>query len=257
MNAPFRDIVGGELRRPLRPGAPICHWRIGRVSESRYDVPDAPMQGQMDPFFFLTKDRNFIPHEYPCRAQFAAERRGKRPVAGAESSPIRWWLPFGSPRVDLSGFWFRPTVVGAWAHTAIRAETDGKARFKLSTCGGAVLFVNGQQAGWLAPYVRNLEHAAEFDVALTAGSNAVAVYFDDLAERDTRFMFELDYLEGPDSAVALATPISADAASAVEEALDGMRFERPAYRSGEVRLLFARPLPLAASARIDVEGDVL
>ncbi len=40
------------------------------------------MQGEMDPFFFLTKHKNFIPHEYPRRTAFGIERRGKRPEPG-------------------------------------------------------------------------------------------------------------------------------------------------------------------------------
>jgi hypothetical protein len=64
----------------------------------------------MDPFFFLTKDKNFIPHEYPCRTEFAADRRGRRPEPPGRLRAERNWLPFGSPRLDLSGFWFRPTV---------------------------------------------------------------------------------------------------------------------------------------------------
>jgi hypothetical protein len=54
----------------------------------------------MDPFFFLTKHKNFIPHEYPCRTQFAAERRGKRPQVAE-----RRWTASGCPsprRVSIS-----------------------------------------------------------------------------------------------------------------------------------------------------------
>ncbi|TIQ01021.1 MAG: hypothetical protein E5X60_02190, partial [Mesorhizobium sp.] len=142
------------LRRPLALGGPVAYWLVGTTSEQRYDVADRPMQGEMDPFFFLTKHKNFIPHEYPCRTEFAAERRGKRPKPQGVFEPGRVWLPFGSPRVDLSGFWFRPTVVATWASTALDAVSDGRARLRLRTCGGAVLFVNGIEAVWMAPYGR-------------------------------------------------------------------------------------------------------
>ena len=257
MNVAVRAPVAQALRRPLRPGAPIAHWRISDISEARYDVPDAPMQGQMDPFFFLTKDKNFIPHEYPCRTQFAGERRGKRPKVEGESAPTRWWFPFGSPRVDLSGFWFRPTVISAWAETTIEAEIGGKARLRLSTCGGAVLFVNGEEAGWLAPYTRNLEQSAELEVELMRGANRVAVYFDDLAERDARFIFELDYLDGPAASTALEAPVESAVADALEAVLEGMRFDRPSYTGGDVRLMFPRALPIATRVSVEVEGDMI
>ena len=100
MNANTPPAVDTYLRRPLATGAPITYWQVGVTTEGRYDVADQPMHGEMDPFFFLTKHKNFIPHEYPCRTAFSAERRGKRPQVLGEFSPARAWLPFGSPRVD-------------------------------------------------------------------------------------------------------------------------------------------------------------
>ena len=245
------------LRRPLSKGAPITYWHLGRTVEARYDVADQPMKGEMDPFFFLTKHKNFIPHEYPCRTQFAAERRGKRPTPKGTFEGARTWLPFASPRVDLSGFWFRPTEIGTWAQTVIEAETAGRARLNLRTCGGAVLFVNGVEAGWMAPYGRNLEAQQEFAVDLIAGANEIRIWFDDLAERDARYFFQLDYLDGPKVAHALPTSISGDVAAAMEAALDDMRFEKPAYSAGEVALVTRAPLPVDVDVTIRVEGDFM
>ncbi|MBA3520218.1 MAG: hypothetical protein H0T75_21865, partial [Rhizobiales bacterium] len=96
------------LRVPLAEGDSVGHWRLGRRHEERFDVADQPMHGEMDPFFFLTKVKNFIPHEYPCRTEFAALHRREHPVPAIGFEPAGWWFPFGSPHVDLSGFWFRP-----------------------------------------------------------------------------------------------------------------------------------------------------
>jgi hypothetical protein len=254
VNAAVRDGTAHAFPRPLPPGAPIRTWQLGEIVEARYDVPDAPMQGDMDPFFFLTKDKNFIPHEYPCRTRFAAERRGRRPLGHGFSSPTRWWLGYGSPRVDLSGFWFRPTVIAAWAQTAIEATAAGEARLKLTTCGGAILFVNGEEAGWLAPYTRNSERDAEFAVTLRRGRNELAVFFDDLAERDARFIFQLDYLAGPPAEEAVATPIAGEVVARLEHLLEAMRFDRLSYRDGPVVLMFPEPAPVDARLRVSVEG---
>lgn len=245
------------LRRPLEAGSPIVYWQLGATAEQRYDVPDQPMKGEMDPFFFLTKHKNFIPHEYPCRTQFIAERRGKRPLAQGAFAPARNWLPFGSPRVDLSGFWFRPTVIGTWARTIIAASTPGRARLRLRTCGGAVLFVNGAETGWMAPYGRNLEAEAAFEADLVAGANDITLWFDDLAERDARYYFQLDYLEGPVAEHALPTTAQGDIAAAFEDALEAMHFEKPSYADGEVALLTAAPLPVDAAVSVVVEGDFM
>lgn len=245
------------LSHPLVTGGALAYWRIGEIAESRFDVQDQPMRGEMDPFFFLTKEKNIIPHEYPCRTQFAAGCRDRRPQVEGEFRPARNWLPFGSPRLDLSGFWFRPTYLAVWAETVIRAEAAGRARLRLRTCGGAVLFVNGVEAGWTAPYRRNAESAAEFAVDLRAGENEIRVFFDDLAERDARYYLQIDYLEGPAGEAGIPAACGADLARAIEGILAEMRFERPSYTSGEVALHFSAPAPADLAAACRVEGDFM
>lgn len=245
------------LRKELKAGEPIRYWQLGALSEARYDVPDAPMAGEMDPFFFLTKHKNFIPHEYPCRTQFAAEHRGKRPEVIGQFEPVRWWLPFGSPRVDLSGFWFRPTRIATWARTEIVAESAGTAVLRLGTCGGAVLWVNGAEVGWMAPYSRNLEEKREFTIALNQGHNDLVLFFDDLAERDARFFFEADYVRGPAAQVAVPVPVESGVAASFEAALEGMRFDRTAYGGEDVQVLFPAALPRTVNAHVRVEGDFM
>ncbi len=247
----------GFLERPIEKGQPLTYWRLSATTEERYDVADQPMSGEMDPFFFVTKHKNFVPHEYPCRTRFAAERRDKHPVVSGAFTPARTWLPFGSPRVDLSGFWFRPTVLATFAETVLHAAKAGTAKLRLGTCGGAVLFVNGIEAGWMAPYSRNLEAQAEFEIPLNAGENTLTLYFDDLAERDVRYYFQLNYLDGPDATLRLPTAAEGAVAEAIEATLTSMRFERPAYSAGEVALETDRPLPFAAKADIRIEGDFM
>ena len=257
MNLRARIDADNALRRPLTEGGQIVYWRLGATHEARYDVADQPMKGEMDPFFFLTKHKNFIPHEYPCRTEFVRERRGKRPQPIGAFTPDRAWLPFDSPRVDLSGFWFRPTVLGTWAEATVSASTAGKALLRLRTCGGAVLSVNGVEAGWMAPYGRNLEAQQEFEVALVAGVNEIRIWFDDLAERDARYFFQLDYVAGPAVEHALPTPVAGTIAAAMEEALEAMRFERPAYSGGEVALVTDAPVAVGLDVKIAVEGDFM
>lgn len=245
------------LRRPLTAGAPLTYWQLGETVEARYDVPDQPMHGEMDPFFFLTKHKNFIPHEYPCRTAFALARRDKRPPEIGVFSTKRYWLPFGSPRVDLSGFWFRPTAIGTWARSIICAEVAGSALLRLGTCGGAILYVNGKEIGWMAGYVRNLEAKREFSVALNAGKNEIAIWFDDLAERDARYFFQLDYVSGPKAEQALLVPVPGDIAGSLEAALEHMHFEKAVYKAGDVALTTSAPLSVDAAAQITIEGDFM
>ncbi|SDE72479.1 hypothetical protein SAMN05421538_11055 [Paracoccus isoporae] len=241
----------------LNPGDALRYWQVSAITEARFDLPDAPLEGEMDPFFFLTKDRNFIPHEYPCRTEFAARHRATRPdVRGAPDWAANV-LPFGQDMLDLSGFWFRPTRLSAWAGSCIDADAAGPARLRLTTCGGAVLFVNGTEAGWTAPYLRNWTSSAEFEVELVRGRNEITVFFDDLAERDTRFLIRLDYISGPDAAAGLPFEAPETTVRAVETLLEQMHFDRPAYHGGEVAITLPASLGADGAADVVIEGDFM
>ncbi|MFT4173943.1 MAG: hypothetical protein QM639_15365 [Rhodocyclaceae bacterium] len=241
----------------LKAGEAVRYWQLSGTAEQRFDVAPCPMQGEMDPFFFLSKHKNFIPHQYPCRTEFLKAFAGRHPQPMAPYALRTWWYPFGSDRVDLSGFWFRPTRLGTWARTCIEAATAGTLRVRLSTCGGAVLSVNGSEVHWSAKYQRNLESADEFDIEVRQGANELLLYFDDLAERDIRYYFQLDYLGGVGAKVALPLPIDAALATTIEHMLDGMSFDRSAYFGGEIGLIFGAAAPADIDVRCTVEGDFI
>ncbi|MFE8147961.1 hypothetical protein RBA69_12155 [Brenneria goodwinii] len=243
--------------RRLADGDAVRYWQLSNITEQRYDVADRPMQGNMDPFFFLSKHKNFIPHTYPCRSDFSEKFAGKRPVPLSECRPERWWLPFGSDRVDLSGFWFRPTRVGAWARTFIQADKQGEAVFRLITCGGAILFANGKEAAWSARYQRNLESSIDVAIPLNKGLNEIVIYFDDLAERDIRFFFQLDYLSGAGASVALPVPIAPQRVEKIENMLEGMAFSHCAYFTGDIAIEFAEAATEDLQVSCKVIGDFI
>jgi len=240
---------------PLAPGQAVRYWQFSPMREERYDLAPRTMQGRMDALFFVASQRNFIPHEYPCRTEFAKLHRDKRPVPKTAFEPGRWWFPFGSDRVDLSGFWFRPTLVECWARTVLHAERAGEARFRLTTPGGVLLRCGGQERGWVTGYRRNLERSEEVAVPLEAGPNEVEVWFGDLCERDTRYAFTLTFLSGPPVTVSLPVPIEPALAASIEGLLEGMHFERPSYQGGEVALRLPQAAPVALDVRITVTDE--
>jgi len=246
-----------HFRVPLGVGDSVGHWRLGRRHEERFDVADQPMAGDMDSLFFLARDRNFIPHEYPCRREFAARYRGTRPTPTIGFEPAGWHFPFGSPRVDLSGFWFRPTRIECWARTMLETRMAQTARFRFATCGGALLEVNGEEAASLAGYRRNFEETVEVDVTLAAGRNPIDVWFGDLCERDARYYFELTLLKGQGLAVAVPVGVAPTIAGEIEALLQGMRFEQPSFQAGEVAVLLPNAATVDFAVTVDEAGDFL
>jgi hypothetical protein len=256
-NKPRADHEDQCFRVSLRVGDSVGHWQLSRRHEERFDIADQPMSGDMDPLFFLAKDRNFIPHEYPCRREFAARYRDRPAKPTISFEPAGWHFPFGSPRVDLSGFWFRPTTIACWARTTIEAEVPQTSRFRLATCGGASLRVNGKDVGWLSGYTRNFEEATEIDVVLAGGRNQVDVWFGDLCERDARYYFELSLLEGQGLTVAVPVGKAAAAVGEIEFLLQGMHFERPSFQSGEVAILLPKAASIDFAATLEEAGDFM
>ncbi|MBZ6075559.1 hypothetical protein [Microvirga puerhi] len=246
-----------HLTTPLKTGDAIAHWQLGSVHEERYDVPDRTMEGKMDAFFFLTKDRNFIPHQYPCRTDFIAAFRGKAPKPVTSFAPTRVWLPFGSPRVDLSGFWFRATRVECWARTMVESPSDQVARVRFATCGGAFLEVNGRRVHELTRYQRNFEENVEVEISLQKGLNELRVWFADLCERDARYYFSLELLSGEGLSTAMPCPVDGNRAKAIEQLLEGMRFEKPFYGGGEVAVVFDQASDRDLGLHVEVRGDFM
>ncbi|ANT62997.1 hypothetical protein AYJ57_21205 (plasmid) [Salipiger sp. CCB-MM3] len=243
----------------LTTGAPIPYWQVTRLDEAEYNVSDMPMEGEMDSTFFLTKDKNFIPHTYPCRTAYIEERRGKE--LAQEDLPdwaeARNVLPFGSPFVDLSGFWFRATKVRGWARTAVKANHSGVARLRLGICGAARAFVNGRAVAWLSPATRNAMDEVEFEAELTEGHNEISVQFEDLAERDAVIRIALTWLEGPSSEVSHTFPASDDLVAGVEAALEGMHLDKKLYDGQDIFLQMPVPFPEGFQGHVRVAGHFM
>ena len=222
-------------------------------------MPDAPMQGEMDPFFFLTKHKNFIPHEYPCRTDL---RRALPRQAAGRARRLRAACAGGCPSArrgstsPASGS-ARPGSPPGRA-PASRRTAAGTARVRLGTCGGAVIWVNGAEAGWMAPYSRNLEEKREFELPLERGPERDR----DLLRRPRRARRALllparlsRRARGARSPCRCRS--TAPSPSALEAALDGMHFDRTAYLDGDITLVFGRPLPADVKVNVAIEGDFM
>ncbi|MFV0383586.1 hypothetical protein [Paracoccus sp. (in: a-proteobacteria)] len=243
----------------LNTGDALDWWQVTALTGARFDVADAPMQGQMDSTFFLTKDRNWIPHTYPCRTDYIARVRGIRPPhppppdwAGARNV-----LPTGAPFLDLSGFWFRPTRVNGWARTVIHAKTAGRARLRLGICGAAMAHVNGQVAGWLSPATRNAMDWAEFDADLRAGPNEIAIWFEDLCERDAAIRLALIWLSGPEARAGHSFPGDASLTDRFRDTVAALHLDAKSYDNHEIALILPVPFPCDVSGVVRIAGHFM
>ena len=155
-------------------------------------------------------------------------------------------LPFGA-LLDLSGFWFRPTRLAAWAETIVVADTSGPARLRLATAGGAVLFLNGTESGHLAPYTRNKEAGTEIALTLPAGEARLTV--STISPNATPASASSSTGEGPPARQGNPFDASPAVVAEVEAALNSMHFERAAYHGRSRPHAPARSVPPAPPSR--------
>ena len=249
-----RSAVARWSRRPSPDAArdplpPLAGLR--RSPRRATTSPTRRWPGEMDAAFFLTRDRNFIPHEYPCRT--ALRRRPPRPPArGARRAPPS--PATGSPSarraLDLSGFWFRPTRIAAWARTRI-ARRRRRRRPPPPRDLRRRRPLRRRRRGRLPRPLHPQRARPSTELAADArrpAESRLEVFFDDLAERDTRFSFAARLARRPARAAGQPFDAAARRVAEVEAALDAMHFERPAYTGGEVapRASPARSPPRAA-----------
>ena len=258
-----------RYRTELAPGASIGNALLSHTEERPYRSPAEPMSGTADNDWL---DKGFAIHEYPCRRHFRAEQRIENVAFERDASKMAAHLALDNPRLERSGFWHTATYLkteglfflepagdaaapgaAAEGRAAARSGAEGaeqagsadagsvRVRFRMSTCGGARIRINGRLAAALAPYSRNTHDSIEFEAELHPGENEVRFVFDDLAERDTLYFLALEYLEGP--RLVQSVPVSAPPEELTEarEVLAGARFARSAFTEGAVTLELDRP----------------
>ena len=101
------------------------------------------------------------------------------------------YFPFETEKVERSAFWKLPTKVTFGAQLELETAAGGEYPFRLMTCGGAKVFVDGEKQAEFYSYLRNEERETECSVTLKQGKNTLYILTNELAERDTSLSFKL------------------------------------------------------------------
>ena len=107
--------------------------------------------------------------------------------------PTRLLQPLEGKRLDLSGFYMRPSVVSFSSGLFLRASKDGDYRFTLSTENAVRIAINNVEVFSDTTLERNRLRSLSLSLHLLQGWNRVSFFFHDYAERDTRLGFSLRY----------------------------------------------------------------
>lgn len=224
----------------------VAHWLIGPIEEQKMDFVPITMQGKMNQWML----EGFAIHDNPSRQEYVKQRKipSYQPF---QPEKMTLYLPWGNPNVEHSGFWFTPTHLRCQAVTWVIAEQPEEAIWRLMTCGAVTVYVNGELLTDFAPFTRNTIQKKEISFKLQEGKNEIYVFFEDIAERDTQYLFRLDYLGGQKLTIDLPVPAGKEIRK-LEKAMLEAYLERDTTIDGSFCLHLRNPLPEAVTYRLKV-----
>ena len=170
----------------IRKGSAVSRWMCSPVKKESY----RSRMGVYPPSCYTGMPWQEVIS--PVRRQFLEEKPFEN---GEEELPEcgSLYYPFETERVEFDAFYKLPMQLTFGAALGIRAPKEGVYPFRLTTCGGVKVFVNGEKQEFFFPYRRNEECEKELLLRMREGENVLYVLANELAERDTRFSFRLHY----------------------------------------------------------------
>ena len=218
-----------RLNFEVRAGEPVTRYLRSEIGVTPFWAPKAVMAAQDT----MTAGGHEV--ENPVRPAFLEHRlTAKVPFPGIPIDiPV---LDFGTEPLDFSTFSSLPCHLEYYARTYFEVESAITLIFDLTTCGGAEIWVNGKSQVQYLPFARNEPQTRRFELALAAGSNEVVIYADELAERDTKFVFQLSLVVPAKVKGFIPLPYPPQHLLNAEAFLTGLAPEKDLFTGGDVIL---------------------
>ncbi|WP_207747493.1 hypothetical protein [Pelagibacterium limicola] len=230
-------------------GATVTAWALSALITRYYPGEPALAEDRVNYRFI----NGFVDvGDLPCRIALWSEIETRKVELKNDWTVESFNLPGFNRRLDFSGFWHRPTRLARWCRTTLVPPETGDYAFRLATCGGVHIWVDGVLAARFEPFRRNAEQQTDIVLPLRAGGSEIVMLSEDLAERDTNWYVELTAL----SPVHAGLPVPGGASEADMATLmtlaTSVRPEREFQTSGSLRLVFDEP----ATKHVRIVGRV-
>ena len=173
--------------------------------------------------------------DLPCRKALR-EEVASRTVHLPDLTFDHVYLAPDAGTVDLSSFCHRPLWRVCHARCQITAEKAQELELRLTTCGGVHLWLDRELQHRFEPFDRNTFHTSTFTLGVSKGTHELTVRFEDLHERDTRFGFRLELLNGEGISTAISCAADEKRLAEAVAALEGLRTAEVFHHSNDVRL---------------------
>ncbi len=178
-------------RFPVAPGETVTAFALGPLQEREFHGPSQPMEDRVD-YRFVNGWVDV--GDLPCRIATWDEVRNRKTPEMPETFSAAVNLPGFSRRLDFSGFWHVPHRLVRAASVRLYPKTGGSLPFRIGTCGGVHIWVDGHHVAGFEPFTRNEMQETDIALPLKAEGSEVVIRLEDMAERDTNFFLELTWL---------------------------------------------------------------
>jgi hypothetical protein len=243
-----------DARFTIAPGDTVTAFAVSPVVARPFPGTPAPLPDKVD-YCFVNGFTDV--GDLPCRVATWDEVRS-RPVPDLEEFAIaEIRLPGRGRRLDFSHFWHKPTRLVRWARTTLTPETDGAHGFRITTCGGVHIWVDGQHVAAFEPFTRNTAQTTDVTLPLRKTGSEVVLRIEEMAERDTQWFVELAWL-GPGD-LSASVPGGANSIT-LATLMDMARDVHPAqtvFGAGDhLVLTLGAPAPMAVEIRARIGQSV-
>ena len=157
------------------PGGSVTAWAMGVFEQTFFAGVPALADVRVNYRFII----GFVDvGDLPCRVALWKEVASRTVALQSDFAITGLYLPGFNRRVEFSDFWHRPTRLSRWLRTRLVPTVAGPYRFRLATCGGVHIWVDGVLAARFEPFRRNKESVTEIELPLRAGGSDVVVLTD-------------------------------------------------------------------------------
>ncbi len=172
-------------------GETVTAFALGPLEAWEFHGPSEPMEDRVD-YRFVNGWVDV--GDLPCRRATWEEVRTRPvpPMPQITGDTVN--LPGFSRRLDFSGFWHVPHRLVRAARVQLIPPQGGDLPFRIGTCGGVHIWVDGVHIAGVEPFTRNAMQETEITLPLREGGSDVVIRLEDMAERDTTFFLELTWL---------------------------------------------------------------
>jgi hypothetical protein len=246
MNAPISSSDAGLFA--VAEGDSVSAWALSPVDAVYFPGEPAPSS---DPQNYRFVNGFVAVGDLPCRVALRKDI-ATRTVALSTSWPVEsLYLPGANRRVEFTQFRHRPTRLSRWCRTELVPPADGDFRFRLSTCGGVHVWVDGVLVVRFEPFIRNTENATEVTLPLKAAGSEIVVLMEEMAERDTNWFFELTSLSAQTLHARLPGAVPQRGSAMLKALADSVRPDGEFVSNGPLTLVFDAPAPEPISIRAE------